>query len=244
MIKLNNLLIIVSLLSMTLVACNSGEKSGRPRKEKITIRKQFSRSGVLVSEISMKDTVRHGPTKNYYENGKVQSIINFEDGKRQGESIWYYENGSPYQVTPYVNGQEEGIQKKYYQSGRLLAEVPFHNGKQLPGMKEYTELGEVITGYPEIVFEKPVRTSVPGRFILKMHMSDNSREVAFEQIVITASGDTILATVPTQNGIGEIPFFADKGKTVVAQVRIKAKTRTRLKNIYITEGQYLVRINN
>lgn len=244
MIKPNSLLIGLGILSLLTIACNSGDKPGKSRKEKITIQKKFSRSGVLVSEISMKDSVRHGPTKNYYENGKIQSIIPFEDGKRQGESVWYYENGKPYQVTQYINGEAEGIQKKYYQSGRLLAEVPFHNGRQLPGMKEYTETGELITDYPQIIFENPVRTSVPGRFILKMYMSDHSKEVAFEQVVISATGDTILATVPTQDGIGEIPFFAERGKTVVAQVTIKAKTRTRLKNIYITEGQYMVKVRN
>ena len=244
MIKLNNYLVGLCILSLLAIACNSGDKSGGARKEKITIRKKFSTTGVLVSEISMKDGIRHGPTKNFYENGKIQSLINYEEGKQQGESIWYYENGKPYQVTQYVNGQEQGIQKKYYQSGRMLAEVPFRNGHQLPGMKEYTETGELITDYPEIVFETPVRSSVPDRFVLRMHMSNNSKEVAFKQMVISANGDTIMADVPAQEGIGEIPFFVEKGKSVVAQVHIQAKTRTRLKNIYITERQYFVRIKN
>lgn len=244
MIKMNKYFVGLFILSLIVIACNSGDKSGGARKEKITVRKKFSTSGVLVSEISMKDGIRHGPTKNYYENGKIQSLINFEEGKQQGESIWYYENGRPYQVTPFVNGQEQGIQKKYYQSGRLMAEVPFSNGHQLPGMKEYSQTGDLLTDYPEIVFEMPAKSSVPGRFILRMHMSDNSKEVAFEQMVISASGDTIMADVPSQEGIGEIPFSVEKGKTVVARVHIQAKTRTRLKNIYITDEQYFVRIKN
>ncbi len=227
-----------------MIACNSGDKPGHQRKEKTSIQKIYSRSGVLVSEISMKDGVKHGPSTNYYESGKVQSVINFENGKQQGESTWYYENGKPYQVTQYVNGEAEGIQKKYYKSGRLLAEIPFRNGKQLNGMKEFTETGELISGYPEIVFDKPVRTSVSGQFILKMHLTDNSKEVVFEQVLVSATGDTILGDISTLDGIGEIPFIVNKGQSVAAQVQIKAKTRTPLKNIYITERQYYVKIKN
>lgn len=244
MIKPNYFIIGTGIILLLVIACNPGDKPGGARKEKITIRKKFSRTGALASEISLKDGIMHGPTKNYYENGKIQSLINYEEGKQQGESIWYYENGRPYQVTQYINGEEQGIQKKYYQSGRLLAEVPFHKGQQMPGMKEYTEIGDLITGYPEIVFEKPERSSVPDRFVLRMYISDNSKEIAFEQMVISANADTVMADVSTRDGTGEIPFFVDKGKSVVAQVHIKAKIRTKLKNIYITEGQYLVRIKN
>jgi len=244
MIKSKGYLIALVFLSLIIIACNSVDKPGRLGKEKLTIQKKFNQSGKLIAEVSLKDGVKHGPTTNYYENGKVHSVVNFEDGKQEGETIWYYENGKPYQVTPFINGQEHGLQKKYYQSGKLLAEVPYINGRQQPGMKEFKETGELITDYPEIVFEKPLKSDVPGRFMLKMHMSDNSREVAFEQKVINSNGDTIMAKVPTSEGIGEIPFYVDKGKTVVAQIYIQAKTRTRLKNIYITENQYLVKIKN
>jgi hypothetical protein len=244
MIKSRSLIIGLGILSLFVIACNSGDKTGKNGKEKVTIQKKFNKSGKLISEISIKNDVRHGPTTNYYENGKVHSIANFVEGKQEGETTWYYENGRPYQVTQFINGEEQGLQKKYYQSGKLLAEVPYINGHQQPGMKEYKETGELITDYPEIVFEKPVRSDVPGRFMLKMHMSDNSNEVVFEQKVISSNGDTTMAKVPTYEGIGEIPFYVDRGKTVIAQIYIQAKTRTRLKNIYITENQYLVKIKN
>jgi hypothetical protein len=234
MVKYIHFIICFCIFLIFINACNSEDKT----------QKVYSRSGVLVSEISMKDGVRNGPATNYYESGKVQSVINFENGKQQGESIWYYEDGKPYQVTWYENGEEEGVQKKYYRSGRLLAEVPYHKGKQQIGMKEYTETGELITDYPEIVFEKPLKTSPSGQFILKMHLSDNSEEVVFEQVVTNTSGDTLMADVPVREGIGEIPFFVEKGKSVAAQIQIRAKTRTQLKNIYITERQYYVRIKN
>lgn len=244
MIKSKAYLMALGFLSLIIIACNSGDKSGKAGKEKLTIQKKYNQSGQLIAEVSLKNGVKHGPTTNYYENGKIHSVVNFVEGKQEGETIWYYENGKPYQVTPFVNGQENGLQKKYYQSGKLLAEVRYINGHQQPGMKEYTESGALVTDYPVIIFEKPVRSDVPGRFILKMHMSDNSREVAFEQKVFSSSGDTTLAKVPTTDGVGEIPFYVEKGKTVMAQIYVQAKVRTRLKNIYLTENQYLVKIKN
>lgn len=244
MIKSKGFLMFFLVISVIVIACNSGDKPGRSGKEKITIRKKFNESGQLIAEVSMKNDVRHGPTTNYYENGKVHSVVNFVEGKQEGETIWYYENGKPYQVTPFVNGKEHGLQKKYYQSGKLLAEARYIHGQLQPGLKEYKESGELITDYPDIVFDKPIKSDVPGRYILKMHMSDNSKEVVFEQKVISSTGDTTLAKVPTTNGIGEIPFFVDKGKTVTAQIYIQAKVRTRLKNVYLTENQYLMKIIN
>lgn len=245
MIKSRVYLIILVFLSMVIIACNSGDKpGGKTGKEKLKIQKKFNQSGQLIAEVSLKNGVKHGPTTNFYEDGKVHSVVNFVDGKQEGETIWYYENGKTYQVTPFVNGQEHGLQKKYYKSGMLLAEVRYINGHQQPGMKEYTESGALVTDYPVIVFEKPVKSDIPGRFILKMHMSDNSKEVAFEQKVISSNGDTTMAKVPTREGIGEVPFFVDKGKTVMAQICVQAKVRTRLKNIYLTENQFLVKITN
>jgi antitoxin component YwqK of YwqJK toxin-antitoxin module len=244
MIKSRYFIIAFILIPVFLNECNSGDKPGKPRKEKTSIQKVYSRSGMLVSEITMKDGVRHGPTTNYYQSGKVQSVINFENGSQQGESVWYYEDGKPYQVTQYINDKKEGIQKKYYKSGKILAEVPFFNDEQQTGIKEYTETGELITDYPEIIFEKPVKTSSSGQFILRMHLSDNSKEAVFEQMMINGTGDTVMAKVATKEGIGEIPFFAEKGTTVAAQIQVRAKTRTRLKNIYIAERQYYVKIKN
>ena len=234
MLKHKHLIIFIDILAILVIACNPADKP----------QKVYNRSGVLESEISMKDGVREGPTTNYYESGKIQSVFNFKNGKEEGESVWYYEDGKPYQVTWFVNGEEEGIQKKYYKTGELLAEVPFHKGKQLTGMKEYTEKGELITGYPEIVFEKPVRTSPSGQFLLRMHLSDNSKAVVFEQLTVNSMGDTVMADVLTREGIGEIPFFVGKGQTVTVQAQIRAKTRTRLKNIYITDRKYYSKIRN
>jgi len=236
-----NLPIVIIILMMISGAYMIGCKE---QKEKITVQKKYDRAGRVVSEVSVKDGLKHGPTRNYYENGKLHSIVNYEEGKQHGESVWYYENGKPYQVTIFVNGKQEGIQKKYYQSGELMAEIPFSNGEQQVGMKEYTESGTLITNYPEIVFEKPQRTSSPNRVVLKIHLSNNSNEVTFHQRIIASAGDTLLAAVPTKDGVGEFTFFIAKGTSTEADITIIAKTKTRLRNNYILEGVYHVKIDN
>lgn len=243
MIKRNlpGILIILALVSG---GCNSGGKDDRIRKEKTTIQKKYDRAGRVVSEVSIKDGLKHGPTRNYYESGKLHSIVHYNEGKLHGESVWYYENGQPYQVTPYINGKRNGIQKKYYQSGKLMAEVPFIKGEQQPGMKEYSETGKLITDYPEIVFEKPQKTASPNRMILKIHLSNNSKEVTFHQRIISSTDDTLMAEVPTKDGIGEFTFFISKGELVETDLTIVAKTKTRLRNNYIIEGVYHVKIQN
>lgn len=232
------------ILALVFSGCGSGSKDGSGGKEKITIQKKYDRAGRVVSEVSIKNGLKHGPTRNYYESGKLHSVVHYEEGKQHGESVWYYENGKPYQVTPYINGKRNGIQKKYYQSGKLMAEIPFVNGEQQPGMKEYSETGKLITDYPEIVFEKPQKTAFPNRMILKIHLSNNSKEVTYHQRIISSEGDTLMAAVPTTDGVGEFTFFISKGESIETDITIIAKTKTRLRNNYIIEGDYHVKIQN
>ncbi|MBL7113071.1 MAG: toxin-antitoxin system YwqK family antitoxin [Bacteroidales bacterium] len=234
--------ITIAFLVFISISCGSGNNPGGDDGTQVQIK--YNQLGKVESEISHIDGIKHGPSKHYYDNGKLQYIIQYEQGKKHGESIWYYESGKVYQVTPFVNGEEHGTRKKYYESGNLQAEVPFWNGEQQPGLKEYTEDGKLLTKYPEIVFVKPVRESTGNRFTLKMHLSNNTREVAFTQLVISESGDTITAPVPTRDGVGEIPFFVNKGGYTSATIHVSAVTKTKLNNRYVTSGVYEVKIRN
>ena len=196
------------------------------------------------SEISHIDGLKHGPAKYYYDNEKMHYLIHYDQGKKHGESTWYYEDGKVYQVTPFIHGEEHGVKKKYYPSGKLMSEVEYRNGEQQPGLKEYTEEGKLLTNYPEIVFVRPVRESTGTRFTLKMHLSNNAKEVAFTQLVISNAGDTIKAPVPSKEGVGEIPFFVSKGGSTSTVIHITAVTKTKFNNRYITSGDYNLKINN
>lgn len=231
-----------SFLIICITSCGPGSQGNG--KDGTQIQRKYNQMGKLESEISHIDGLKHGPAKYYYDDGKMQYLINYEQGKKHGESTWYYEDGKVYQVTPFVYGNEHGVKKKYYPSGNLMSEVTYKNGEQLADLKEYTEQGKLITKYHEIVFEKPVKESSGNRFTLKIHLSNNEKEVAFHQLVISNDGDTITAPVPTINGVGEIPFFVTKGGSTSAVIHITATTKTKLNNRYITTGEYTVRIDN
>ena len=234
--------LILVFLIISLTSCGSGSQG--KSDDGTQIQRKYNQMGKLEAEISHIDGIKHGPARYYYDNGKLQYLIHYENGKKHGESTWYYEDGKVYQVTPFVNGEEHGIKKKYYPSGNLMSEAKYINGEQQPGLEEYTETGKLITGYPEIVFEKPVKESTGNRFTLKMHMSNNTKEVAFKQLVISKDGDTITAPVPTRDGIGEIPFFVNKGGSTSAVIHISAVTKTKLNNRYVTSSDYKVNIHN
>ena len=231
----------VPILIICLVSCTSGNQSG---KDGTQVQRKYNQMGKVESEISHIDGLKHGPAKYYYDNGKMQYLIHYDQGKKHGESTWYYEDGKVYQVTPFIHGEEHGVKKKYYPSGKLMSEVEYRSGEQQPGLKEYTEEGKLVTKYPEIVFVKPVRESTGTRFTLKMHLSNNAKEVAFTQLVISNAGDTIKAPVPTREGVGEIPFFVSKGSSTSNVIHITAVTKTKLNNRYIMSGQYKVQISN
>ncbi len=239
--KISGYFLLCITLSI-LTFCSSRNQPGS--KDSTQIQRKYNQMGKLESEISHIDGLKQGPAKYYYENGKLQSLIIYDQGKKHGESIWYYEDGKVYQITPYVHGKEHGIIKKFYPSGKLMSESPYKNGEQQPGLKEYTEDGKLLLKYPEIVFVKPVREGNGTRFMLRMHLSNNASEVVFRQLVISNDGDTISAPVPTRDGVGEIPFFVAKGGSTSADIHVKAITKTKLNNRYITSGDYKVKIDN
>ena len=231
------------LLSLMAVLFSCGDGTSKGSADQAQIKKNYNDLGVLVSEISHIDGIKHGPAKYFYENGSLQYLIPYENGKKRGESIWYYEDGNIYQTTPFRQGVEQGIRKKYYPSGRLMAEVPYNDGEQVPGMKEYEEDGDLITGYPDIVFMKPEKNS-STRYFLRFHMSNHSKKVRFRQTLIDGAGDTLMVDVPTREGVGEIPFFVAEGESSHVSIKIYAAVNTPLRNVYYTEGTYEVKIVN
>ncbi len=231
------------LLTMMLFFCSCGDGSRKGNADQVQVKKNYNELGVLESEISHIDGIRHGPSRYFYDNGRLKIMTPYENGKKHGESIWYYEDGNIYQLTPFKHGEEHGIRKKYYPSGKLMAEITFSEGKQELGMKEYTEAGELITDYPEIVFIKPEKNS-PDRYFLRFHMSNHTKSVKFQQTIIDSAGDTLTADIPTREGVGEIPFFVARGESTKTTVKIFAGINTPLRNIYYTTGTYEVNIVN
>jgi antitoxin component YwqK of YwqJK toxin-antitoxin module len=55
-------------------------------------------NGQIMSEISYKDSVKHGISKYYFEDGKIDAIVEFENGELKGTIKEFYETGYRYRT--------------------------------------------------------------------------------------------------------------------------------------------------
>jgi TonB family protein len=66
----------------------------------------------------------------YYENGKIKWIVNLKDSIREGEAKFFFENGNLKEERTYVNGKVNGLIKKYNEYGKLSETVNVMEGKR------------------------------------------------------------------------------------------------------------------
>lgn len=89
--------LILLLLILLGSALNCGIKDG-PKKE-------YYKTGELLSEGSMKNFRYEGPYKEYYQDGKLKLEANFHRGKLEGIAKAYDENGNMILKEVYKNGE-------------------------------------------------------------------------------------------------------------------------------------------
>lgn len=81
---------------------------------------QYYESGALMMEGAIKNGLREGEWKSYFEDGKTQSTGFFHEGIRTGATTIYYENGNLYMEGPYKDGRQIGQWSYYDEQGYLL----------------------------------------------------------------------------------------------------------------------------
>ena len=131
------------------------------------------KDGVVKSQIEYKENtrtkvkegVKHGLEKVYYNSGELAFKVNNTDGKRDGAMDWYdragnhlevihYQMGNRHGVNNiffadgtlrievnYINDHKEGLEKYYFSTGKLASEVKFSHGQKKGLQKEYNEDG-------------------------------------------------------------------------------------------------------
>jgi len=118
------------------------------------------KDGNLISEISYKNNIKHGPYKIFYVNGQVQEEGSNKDGKNDGVITFYnrdsafnysqtfkdgvmhglsktfvssigMEGNEDYMLeTTYVNGLQHGVSKATYMNGNIKSDQTYVNGKK------------------------------------------------------------------------------------------------------------------
>ena len=66
----------------------------------------------------------------YHNNGKVESIVHLRDQVRDGDARFFWENGNIKEEITYVNGRVEGLVRRYNQDGILREMFSIENGKR------------------------------------------------------------------------------------------------------------------
>jgi TonB family protein len=66
----------------------------------------------------------------FYPDGKIESIVRLKDNMREGEAKFYFENGMVKEERNYVNGKVNGLVKKYNEQGKISETINVEEGKR------------------------------------------------------------------------------------------------------------------
>lgn len=246
--RIYKLLTLFLLSNLFLLSCDLIPKknNGTPQQTEdgVRISKTYYKSGSIKSEITVKNNKKNGPAKKYYTSGELHTLVNYVNNIKEGETIWYYKNGQPYRVTNYVHGKIQGIRKIYYENGKLQAEIPYKNGELIEGTKEYNESGELIKQDISIIFKTKDLIKFENKYYLQMSLSNKSKRVKFYEIRTYSNGESILNTINTKNGIGQMEFLVVPGSFVMKTIKVRAEYKSKLGNTYLISGSYNLAIEN
>ncbi len=209
--------VLLTLLFACFVSGCSGRGSGNKKSKSDTdtiavpdtgftgIKQLFS-SNKLVQEVTLKNGIRHGLTKSFYEGGQLRLTFWYENGLREDSSRWYYTEGQLFRATPFKHDTIDGIQKQYFRNGRTRAKIGFEKGFRNPFLEEFDNRGTLITGYPETVVSIEDEYQTKGIYRINLELSDKSKQVKFHRGEFTQGrfDTTKLELIKTVDGKGSV----------------------------------------
>jgi len=80
--------------------------------------------------LTMEVTAQLDSLISYHNNGKIESIVHLRDQVRDGDARFFWENGNIKEEITYVNGRVEGLVRKYNQDGILSEMFTIESGKR------------------------------------------------------------------------------------------------------------------
>jgi TonB family protein len=103
----------------------------------------------------------------YHNNGKIESIVHLRDQVRDGDARFFWENGNIKEEITYVNGRVEGLVRRYNQDGILREMFSIENGKREGPTSLFDSTGKYVNDiyYEEgiLVVDKIVLDSGPKK---------------------------------------------------------------------------------
>jgi antitoxin component YwqK of YwqJK toxin-antitoxin module len=230
-------------------ASNSQQvKEEKPKKQSkkdgLVVNKR--KDGSVLSEITLKEGKMHGPAKDFYADGTLHAEFSYVDGLLEDELKWYHKNGKLYKITPYLHGKIHGTEKIHNTEGKLMAELPYKNGFPGMGLKEYSSEGNLVAHEVKVVVEEIDNIVLKGEYLLKIYLSDKSKNVKFYTGNLTEGkymNDDLIGIL-TKDGIGEIRYAVPPGFYAMEKLNIIAEKQTKQGSKYITQTKYNLAIEN
>lgn len=117
--------------------------------------------------LTMEVTAQLDSLISYHNNGKIESIVHLRDQVRDGDARFFWENGNIKEEITYVNGRVEGLVRRYNQDGILREMFSIENGKREGPTSLFDSTGKYVDDiyYEEgiLVVDKIVLDSGPKK---------------------------------------------------------------------------------
>lgn len=235
-----------------------------------TIVEEFYPDGSIKSEITMKNNIRNGLTKNYDEkgrlvstaeyindkhegwlinynpeNGKITTKAMFKDDEQDGFVYQYYREGKLFRESTYVKGRLNGVIKTYWPDGKLKAENTYNMGKPEIGLKEYDKSGNLLK-QPEIVFKEVNQAALLNKVVLYFSISDGNKNVDFyyDDLEQGKYFNPNSYKLRNDDGVAFIDFPVRRGFTLMKKINVIAKVKTKYGNNLILTRTYNLSVIN
>lgn len=222
------------------------KKTGKKKKIIYNGVKENYKEGKLVSTITYKDSLKNGPSYNYYPNGNISMEFNYVNNIKHGIYKWFFENGKPYLVGEYKNGEKDGVFKRYNKSGQLIAEMPWKKGYPCKGLIEYNSRGE-IKATPKIIVTHKNTLKLNNHYEISFRLSNDKKNVSYYEGPLEEGIylPDYRAKIPeAKKGKLNINFDLPKGMYIMNSFSIIAKYKTRNGDYYICEEKVDLSIEN
>jgi len=239
--------IFILLIGITLSCSHKKTQEDDPQK-KDGIIKSYRKNGTLFSEVTMKNGVRNGMSRNFFANEKVSIEANYKDDKKDGLYRQFYENGTLMKEIEYKENQIDGLSKKFRDDGKPAWQARFSNDSPCSDLVEYYLNGTKKTEYPTIVMESIDRLKDLGEFTLNIRLSDGSTTVTFYEGQLTATGCLDISKCreiyTPKKGKCSLEYHLVPGAFVMEELHLIAVVKTAQSNTYITTTSYNLSISN
>ncbi len=193
----------------------------------------------LQAEFSIKDSLKQGLGKIYYEDGKLSSECNYINGLKNGIEKKYYLDGTLYRTREYSEGKINGLEKRYYRNGKLKTLQTYKQDMPGTGLLEYHQNGSNVTKFPEFKYEIIYDRDYKRQKLLIFYFTGFDKNVRFYegQLVEGKFFDAKVSPCGIRDGKGEIGF---NDSDFHSAITISAKYVTPNRAPYVLEKKIIL----